>query len=85
MQHYFQHKLTCNNYLLLRDQFLPYLKAQHLIGYVDGTLLCPEPMSSDDLYAYLLMHEMVLEHLSTSLDLSGSFANATFLALCFSH
>jgi hypothetical protein len=71
MQHYFQHKLTRNNYLVWHVQFLPYLKAHRLLGYVDGILLCPEPMSSKDLYAYLLMHEMCLEHLFISLDLSG--------------
>jgi hypothetical protein len=82
MQHYFQHKSTRNNYLVLCVQFLSYLKAHRLLGYVDGILLCPEHMSLKDLYAYLLTHEMCLEHLFTSLDLSG---NITFLALCFSY
>jgi hypothetical protein len=76
MQHYFQQNLTRNNYLVWCAQFLPYLKAHCLLVYIDDNLLCSKPTSSEDLYAYSLMHEMCLEQLFTSLDLLGSFANA---------
>ena len=32
-------KLTCDNYLLWKTQIVPYLKGQHLYGYLNGTTL----------------------------------------------
>ncbi|KAJ0981423.1 hypothetical protein J5N97_009678 [Dioscorea zingiberensis] len=37
-------KLTRTNYLLWKAQFLPYLRNQQLLGYVDGTIVAPEKM-----------------------------------------
>ena len=34
-------KLTRDNYLLWKAQILPYLKGQHLFGFVDGTQIPP--------------------------------------------
>ncbi|KAJ0981009.1 hypothetical protein J5N97_009264 [Dioscorea zingiberensis] len=34
-------KLTRSNYLLWKAQFIPYLRSQQLLGYVDGTINCP--------------------------------------------
>ena len=34
-------KLTRDNYLLWRAQILPYLKGQHLFGYIDGSISPP--------------------------------------------
>lgn len=36
-------KLSRENYLLWRAQLLPYLRSQHLLGYVDGTIARPAP------------------------------------------
>ncbi|KAJ0962959.1 hypothetical protein J5N97_028081 [Dioscorea zingiberensis] len=34
-------KLNRDNYLLWKAQFMPYLRSQQLLGYVDGTIVCP--------------------------------------------
>ena len=34
-------KLTCENYLLWKAQIVPYLKGQHLHGYLDGSTPAP--------------------------------------------
>ncbi|KAJ0962599.1 hypothetical protein J5N97_027721 [Dioscorea zingiberensis] len=34
-------KLTRENYLLWKVQFMPYLRSQQLLGYVDGSTACP--------------------------------------------
>ncbi|KAL8146238.1 hypothetical protein AgCh_004114 [Apium graveolens] len=36
-------KLTASNYLLWRSQFVPLLRSQKLMGYIDGTI--PRPAS----------------------------------------
>lgn len=44
-------KLENRNYLLWKSQFLPVLHAHGMIGYVDGSNMCPDEfiVSSDDL------------------------------------
>uniref|UniRef100_A0A2N9HGH7 CCHC-type domain-containing protein n=1 Tax=Fagus sylvatica TaxID=28930 RepID=A0A2N9HGH7_FAGSY len=37
-------KLTQDNYLLWKAQIVPYLKGQHLFGFLDGTRLAPLPV-----------------------------------------
>ena len=37
-------KLTRDNYLLWKAQIVPYLKGQHLFGFLDGTRLAPLPV-----------------------------------------
>lgn len=39
--HIINMKLTRDNYLLWKAQFLPYLCSQQLLGYVEGTIQCP--------------------------------------------
>lgn len=34
-------KLTNTNYLYWKTQILPYLRGQHLLGFVDGSYPCP--------------------------------------------
>ncbi|KAJ0963639.1 hypothetical protein J5N97_028761 [Dioscorea zingiberensis] len=41
VHHLIDVKLTRNNYLLWKVQFLPYLRSQQFLGYVDGTIVCP--------------------------------------------
>lgn len=40
-------RLDRDNYLLWKSQFLPVLKANKLLKYVDGTALCPEKFLKD--------------------------------------
>lgn len=40
--HFVTIKLTRDNYLLWLTQIKPYLRSQHLLGLVDGTLPVPE-------------------------------------------
>jgi SLT domain-containing protein len=37
-------KLTWDNYLLWKAQIVPYLKGQHLFGFLDGSRLAPLPV-----------------------------------------
>lgn len=40
-------RLDRDNYLLWRSQFLPILRANKLLKYIDGTALCPEKFLKD--------------------------------------
>ena len=46
LHHVITIKLNSDNYLLWRAQLIPYLRGQHLIGYVDGTTPPPPQMIS---------------------------------------
>ena len=41
IHHLFTIKLTRENYLLWKSQIVPYLKGQHLYGYLDGSTPAP--------------------------------------------
>ncbi|KAF3784912.1 Retrovirus-related Pol polyprotein from transposon TNT 1-94 [Nymphaea thermarum] len=42
LQHFLAVKLSTDNYLLWESQFIPLLKSYGLMGYADGTNMCPE-------------------------------------------
>lgn len=42
----YHHQLTCKSYLLWQAQLIPYLKGQHLLGFVDESRAPPPPMLS---------------------------------------
>uniref|UniRef100_A0A2N9FW36 Retrotransposon Copia-like N-terminal domain-containing protein n=1 Tax=Fagus sylvatica TaxID=28930 RepID=A0A2N9FW36_FAGSY len=46
LHHVFTIKLNRDNYLLWKAQLIPYLRGQHLLGYVDGTTPPPPQMIS---------------------------------------
>ncbi|XP_019157780.1 PREDICTED: uncharacterized protein LOC109154448 [Ipomoea nil] len=41
--HFISMKLTSRNFLFWRTQFIPFLRGQDLIGFMDGSLPCPPP------------------------------------------
>uniref|UniRef100_A0A2N9HPM9 Retrotransposon Copia-like N-terminal domain-containing protein n=1 Tax=Fagus sylvatica TaxID=28930 RepID=A0A2N9HPM9_FAGSY len=43
IQHLITIKLNCDNYLLWKAQIVPYLRGQHLYGFIDGTKPAPPP------------------------------------------
>lgn len=45
-RHLINLKLARGNYLLRKAQFLPYLRSQQLLGYVDSSSVCPGPLIS---------------------------------------
>jgi hypothetical protein len=50
IQHLITIKLNRDNYLLWKAQIIPYLKGQHLFGFIDGTQPTPPkflPLTSD--------------------------------------
>jgi hypothetical protein len=72
-------KLTCDNYLLWKAQIVPYLRGQHLFGFLDGSR--PVPLQSltittdgtlklqpnPDFQAWLIQNQMILSALISSL------------------
>ena len=40
-------RLTRDNFLLWKTQAAPALRAAHLFGYVDGTIVAPSPMITE--------------------------------------
>uniref|UniRef100_A0A2N9J0L5 Retrotransposon Copia-like N-terminal domain-containing protein n=1 Tax=Fagus sylvatica TaxID=28930 RepID=A0A2N9J0L5_FAGSY len=46
LHHVITIKLNRDNYLLWKAQLIPYLRGQHLLGYVDGTTPPPPQMIS---------------------------------------
>jgi hypothetical protein len=46
LHHVITIKLNHDNYLLWKAQLIPYLRGQHLLGYVDGTTPLPSQMIS---------------------------------------
>ena len=73
-------KLTCENYLLWKAQIVPYLRGQHLFGFLDGSRPAPSPylgLTSDgssqpqpnpDHHAWLIQDQMILSALISSLS-----------------
>nr|GMD52713.1 chromatin target of PRMT1 protein-like [Ipomoea batatas] len=47
--HFVSVKLTNRNYLFWRTQLLPFFRGQGLLGYVDGTIPCPELPSASSM------------------------------------
>uniref|UniRef100_A0A2N9HHK9 Reverse transcriptase Ty1/copia-type domain-containing protein n=1 Tax=Fagus sylvatica TaxID=28930 RepID=A0A2N9HHK9_FAGSY len=79
-------KLTRDNYLLWKAHIVPYLKGQHLYGFLDGSRPTPlpvltthidDPLSIEDLYDHLLTHEIQLAQNQPVVDLSMARANLT--------
>jgi hypothetical protein len=80
IQHLITIKLTRDNYLLWKAQIIPYLRGQHLYGFIDGTK--PAPASSlavqdsgptaalpnPDFYIWHTQDQMILSALISSLS-----------------
>uniref|UniRef100_A0A2N9F913 Uncharacterized protein n=1 Tax=Fagus sylvatica TaxID=28930 RepID=A0A2N9F913_FAGSY len=73
-------KLTRENYLLWKAQIGPYLRGQHLFGFLDGSRLAPspylgltfdgssQPQPNPDHHAWLIQDQMILSALISSLS-----------------
>jgi hypothetical protein len=70
-------KLTRENYLLWKAQIIPYLKGQHLYGFLDGSRPAPSQatasaatpaLPSSDLQAWHIQDQMILSALISSLS-----------------
>jgi hypothetical protein len=70
-------KLTRENYLLWKAQIVPYLKGQHLYGFLDGSRPTPTPATASaatpvlpdsDLQAWHTQDQMILSALISSLS-----------------
>ena len=72
-------KLNRENYLLWKAQIVPYLRGQHLFGFLDGSQLAPPqilivttaeittPRPNPDYHAWLVQDHMILSALISSL------------------
>ncbi|OVA05243.1 hypothetical protein BVC80_3011g1 [Macleaya cordata] len=49
-------KLTSTNYLFLRSQFIPLLRSYELLGFVDGSNLCPPKFIKDSTTDALILN-----------------------------
>ena len=47
MVHMLTIKLTSSNYFLWKNQFIPLLTSQDLLGFLDGSVLAPSPQVTD--------------------------------------
>ena len=56
IQHLITIKLNRDNYLLWKAQIVPYLKGQHLFGFIDGSQNRPFLLSSSYLHKNLRTH-----------------------------
>uniref|UniRef100_A0A2N9J5N8 Reverse transcriptase Ty1/copia-type domain-containing protein n=1 Tax=Fagus sylvatica TaxID=28930 RepID=A0A2N9J5N8_FAGSY len=73
-------KLTRENYLLWKAQIVPYLRGQHLFGFLDGSRPAPspylgllsngssQPQPNPDHQAWLIQDQMILSALISSLS-----------------
>ena len=72
-------KLNRENYLLWKAQIVPYLRGQHLFGFLDGSQPAPlqtlivtivdisTPQPNPDYHAWLVQDQMILSPLISSL------------------
>ncbi|XP_039140550.1 uncharacterized protein LOC120277774 [Dioscorea cayenensis subsp. rotundata] len=84
-------KLTRDNYLLWKAQSFPYLTSQQLMGYVKGSILCPDKMITETIasgtqqvptptyQAWLQQDYLILNALFSSLS-EGVLSHVFFLA-----
>ena len=72
-------KLNCENYLLWKAQIVPYLRGQHLFGFLDGSRPAPlqtltvtaadipTSQPNPDYHTWLVQDQMILSALISSL------------------
>uniref|UniRef100_A0A2N9IBW9 Reverse transcriptase Ty1/copia-type domain-containing protein n=1 Tax=Fagus sylvatica TaxID=28930 RepID=A0A2N9IBW9_FAGSY len=78
IQHLITIKLTRDNYLLWKAQIVPYLRGQHLYGFIDGTKPAPPPflqasdtivaLPNPEFYTWHTQDQMILSALISSLS-----------------
>jgi hypothetical protein len=80
IQHLITIKLNRDNYLLWKAQIVPYLRGQHLYGFIDGTKPAPPPtlavtasetttvIPNPEFYTWHTQDQMILSALISSLS-----------------